>query len=69
MTPKPHYRLRRLIDCPDGTRFYTKTTFKPYTLITSSVKRYAIWTHLGHDFNLYGARNKWGGYAMGWVAV
>lgn len=68
MITKPHYRLCRLIDCPDGTRFYTKTTFRPYTLVTSSVKKYAIWTHLGHEFNLH-ASNRWGGYAMGWVAV
>lgn len=69
MSAKPHYRLSRLIDCPDGTRFYTRTTFRPYTLITSSVKKYAVWTHFGHDFNMCATKNKWVGYAMGWVAV
>lgn len=67
MITKPHYRLRRLIDCPDGTRFYTRTTFNPYTLITKSPSRFKIWVHQEHGF-MCGSCT-WKGTAMGWVAV
>lgn len=68
MTTKPHYRLRRLIDCPDGTRFYTKTTHNPYTLVTKSPKRAKIWVHKGLTYNLAG-RFVWSASAQGWVEV
>lgn len=51
---KPHYRLMKLSDCANGTRFYFYRSRKmnPYTLIANSLKRYESIYHAGHDFNI-----------------
>lgn len=67
MNAKPHYRLRRLMDCRIGTRFYTRTTYKPYTVIASSQSRSKVWVR--QDYGFIQTTRTWVGAAMGWVAV
>lgn len=51
---KPRYRLMKLSECANGTRFYfyRSKLMLPYTLISISRKRYEAIYHIGHDFSI-----------------
>jgi hypothetical protein len=51
---KERYRLTRLRDCPDGTRFYFEGVkpgkiYYPYTLVTRTKYDEAVY-HVGHQY-------------------
>lgn len=51
---KLRYRLMKLSDCANGTRFYfyRSKLMLPYTLISISRKRHEAIYHAGHNFNI-----------------
>nr|DAV78076.1 MAG TPA: hypothetical protein [Caudoviricetes sp.] len=51
---KPRYRLMKLSDCANGTRFYfyRSKLLWPYTLIAINRRKYEGVYHIGHDFNI-----------------
>ena len=70
---KPHYRLVKLRDCPDGARvFYITRIFRkvyPITVITQSVRKGVSWLHYGHQFDIKASRTTWGHNTRVWIAV
>lgn len=65
---KPHVQLRKLNECPDGTRFFTYTTCRPYTLVTRN-KAGEVYVHRGHDYDRTSMKTWWAKSARGWVVV
>lgn len=70
---KPHYRLVRLRDCPDGARVFwirPKSGSKlPITVITQSPRKQQTWVHVGHHFNIRAKHRVWNHFTRVWMPV
>lgn len=68
---KPHYRLMKLLDCPNGTRFYfyRLKQLLPFTLVANSFKRYESIYHAGHEFNITAKKFRTSIHKQVWAKV
>ncbi|AIB07078.1 hypothetical protein ST9NA_075 [Salmonella phage 9NA] len=68
---KPHYRLMKLSDCTNGTRFYFYRSKKllPYTLIANSYKKFESIYHSGHEFNIMAKKFRTSIHKQVWAKV
>lgn len=68
---KPRYRLMKLSDCPNGTRFYFYRSKKllPYTLIANSYRKFESIYHAGHEFNIMAKKYRTSIHNLVWAKV
>lgn len=68
---KPHYRLMKLSQCPNGTRFYfyRLKQLLPFTLIANSFKKHESIYHEGHDFNMTARKYRTSIHKLVWAKV
>ncbi|QZA70484.1 hypothetical protein AH03_11 [Erwinia phage AH03] len=64
---KPKVRLMQLGDCPNGTRFWTRSLLYPNTLIVNSFKKGESIYHSGHAFNIKPLRKRVNSKMLVWA--
>lgn len=61
--------VRCLGDLPNGTRYWTGRLFRPYTMISSSVRQNKVWVHMGHEYNHRAKRFEGFYFVPVWIEV